>query len=227
MGPIITQSFTATAGTTQEYTVTVQKYWNYDSLFIWAWSPDSVEPPKIAYDEGTPYDGYRSTDAVTWTPRTIRVWIKVEYAGQTVGDIPVSGIINVIEIPRSASQFENTGISVPQNTETTLITVNGTGYCDSIILQSGSSDYPHQTMFRIYCDGVLADAFTPYILDNLGMAANTQPYCLIRYETTAGTGICNIMVTQRYEFTREFKITATNYNADAYCTAKIVANLIK
>jgi len=226
MGRVISASLTVSAGTSNSWrSVSIQRFWNYDSMFIYIIG-DSTNYPTVGYDTGTPYDQVNSSDETTWTPQTRRLWIRVNMTGETVGDLPVSGTVDTILVPHSASKFENTGTSISAGTETELLSISGAGYCDLIILQSAESNYPQHTMFKVYCDGELADAFSPSTLYQYGMSALSRPYCLLKYDTTASTGICNIMVTQRFEFTRQLRVTAYNGSASAYCTAKAVANLI-
>jgi len=227
MAPIISTSLTVPASSSPAWrSRTVNKYWNYDSLFIWVLSETSSNP-RVGYDEGAPPDYYDSTDGATWFPANRRLWIRLNMTAQTVGDLPVTGTLNTIEVPHSTSKFESGSVSLPTNTEVTLITVNGSGYCDLMVFRSGESEHPEATAFKIYCDGELADVVSPYWLNVRSMDAHTHPYCLLRYETTPTTGICDMMITERYEFRGEFKVTAVNASASAYASARVIVNLIK
>jgi hypothetical protein len=106
-------------------TVTVNRFWNYDSLFIWV-SCDSDTYGGLGFDSGTPYDFYNSTDEVSWTFSNYRFWFRVNFSGETVGDLPVSGTVNTIEVPNLASGKESGLISVPAG-GTYYIEVKGAG----------------------------------------------------------------------------------------------------
>jgi len=67
MAPIISTSLTVPAGASTAWrSKTVNRYWNYDSLFVWILA-DSDLYPRVGYDSGQPYDYYYSTDGQTWT----------------------------------------------------------------------------------------------------------------------------------------------------------------
>jgi len=76
--------------------------WNYDSLFIWF--KINATDLQVAYDVTFPQDAHQTADAgITWTPEVRRYYIRVVYNGETCGDVPVSGTLNIIEIPSVSS----------------------------------------------------------------------------------------------------------------------------
>lgn len=100
--------------------------WEYDSLFIWCLSSNAQS--QMGYDGATPYDDYISADAgVTWAPGDHRFWIRVVLTGATVGDLPISGVINIkdidsaIDVPISSAIIDlieaktGTGIAASNN----------------------------------------------------------------------------------------------------------------
>jgi hypothetical protein len=71
---------------------TFNKWWKYDSLFIFVvCSSVSIQ---YSWDESAHFDDYMSSDSgATWTLGSYRVWFNAVMAGQTVGDVTVSGAI--------------------------------------------------------------------------------------------------------------------------------------
>ena len=106
--------------------VAFEEMWNYDSLFIWVYSVTNAD---WGYDAVLPYDGHLSLDAgATWADEAIRPFIRVVYTGETPGDVPVSGIVNTIEIPSIATQVASTvGINVPSGVLTEVCVAEGAG----------------------------------------------------------------------------------------------------
>jgi len=80
----------------------LNKWWNYDSLFIWVRNLESGL--SVGFDTGTPYDSFAYNSATDkWEGETKRRYLRVNVQGQTPGDVPVSGTINVVEIPSVTS----------------------------------------------------------------------------------------------------------------------------
>jgi len=77
----------------------------YDSLFIavLAFLSDIVE---VAYDAEASPDEFDSDDFYDWTSQDRRLWIRVFYEGQTVGDLPVSGIVGVVVLPNTVGDLK-------------------------------------------------------------------------------------------------------------------------
>ena len=80
---------------------------------------------KTGYDITEPYDAYYSLAAgVTWLPNTVREWARIVQKGQTVGDLPVSGTVNNIEIPHSSSVSLLNQVTLSTDAETTLADIS-------------------------------------------------------------------------------------------------------
>jgi len=105
----------------------IEEMWNYDSLFIWV--HEAGADVDWAYDAVQPYDGHESTDAgATWADMAIRPFIRVLYTGETPGDVPVSGTINVVEIPSVGGIAESEApVNCPNGVITDLVTMHGAG----------------------------------------------------------------------------------------------------
>ena len=81
----------------------IEAIWNYDSLFIWVHEVEANVD--LAWDLEQPYDGHQSGDAgVTWGDLNLRQYVRGVYTGETPGDVPVSGIVNNIEIPNLVTE---------------------------------------------------------------------------------------------------------------------------
>jgi hypothetical protein len=83
----------------------VNKMWNYDSLFIWV--KDCSADVSYAYDEKGGSYGYSSADSgATWTIENRRHYFRAVFYGKTEEDLPVSGTVNVVELPNTAGALE-------------------------------------------------------------------------------------------------------------------------
>lgn len=91
----------------------VYRMWNYDSMFIWV-SACSVDV-LWGYDGLDGSEAFDSADnGVTWSCNTVaRYFIRALMAGETVGDIPVSGTINTIPIPNAVIGRRGVGLVIP------------------------------------------------------------------------------------------------------------------
>ncbi len=126
IGPIGEVTITPLAGWSW-VAAAVEEMWNYDSLFIWIHACQAGTD--WAYDTEQPYDGHTSDDnGATWRDITRRPFFRVVYTGQTPGDVPVSGIVNTIEIPSVGTRMDVTaGVAIPNDTATLVCTVEGAG----------------------------------------------------------------------------------------------------
>jgi len=128
MGEVFTVNLTVPLGAAPAWrTVNVQRFWNYDSLFVWATAEIAVLTTRIGYDTGKPYDAHYSADMITWTPQNRRYWIIINFACETSGDVPVSGTVNTVQIPAIASQVIVALVNVPSAVWTPILTFYGAG----------------------------------------------------------------------------------------------------
>jgi len=94
------------------------------TIFVAASTTDIVH----GWDTGEPWDGYISTDAgETWTFDDCRRWFRVLMKGETVGDLPVSGTLNTIEIPGVTTVPAVVGVEMDGGTSQDIINVSGAG----------------------------------------------------------------------------------------------------
>jgi len=207
MAPIISAELTVAAEASPAWrAVTIRQYWNYDSLFVWVLGETSSYP-RVGYDTGEPYDYYISSDGITWMPGDNRWWIRLDMAGQTVGDLPVTGTINTVEVPGASSRVEQGITTVPANQEVTLIEIEGSGKMLSCFFHSQDADI----QYRVYCDGQLAEGITGGNLWAYGFTASTPGLSLLQYDDT--NLLTRIFDTRPFEFKYKLKITAKNLSS--------------
>jgi hypothetical protein len=223
MGPVATFTLSVAGGSGNAWrSAAVGRFWNYDSLFIWV-SSDSDVYGGLGYDAGEPYDFYNSTDEVSWAFGNYRYWFRVNMAGETVGDLPVSGTVNTIEIPAISSRTTSGSVSVPSGTEQTVLTVSGSGECDCLKLAVFAASYSDYTSFRVYCDGVEVFHNSPRDLSLDGHTAYTPAISLLKYSSG---GDCVILLTKRFMFRRSLIVKAYATSGQQTVGAEAFVNLI-
>lgn len=138
--------------------------WNYDSMYVW------VDECNVAvfwgYDTEKPPDGHRTTDGgVTFTGPVERSYIRAVMTGETAGDVPVSGTVNVIEIPSIASEVASgSGVAVAHDTWVVICTAEGAGtlieaslgFNTGVAPTKGAIPAAVRYAIQIYADGALA-----------------------------------------------------------------------
>lgn len=203
---------------------TFKRMWPYDKLFIFV--VGSVSGVKWAMDDGTAEnrDAYLSSDAgASWDYGSARFHFQVSMKGQTVGDLPVSGTVSTVEIPHSGSYIDTGYVTVPSQAtpETTVLTVNGAGYCENFIWETTHDD----VILRIYTDGYQAGAVKASSWEARGFNASTPKHALTKFQDGLS---CFGVEAVKYEFTRLFEIRAvqtTGVNKDVVVFATV--NLAK
>jgi hypothetical protein len=227
-GAVYTVSASVAAGSSAAWRyIDVNKFWNYDSMFIWA-SFDSNTYGRIGYDTGTPYDYYYSTDEATWTPDSYRYWIYVTISGETVGDLPVSGTVNTVNVPNASTAYSVSYVSVPSGVETSMLTVYGCGRLIEARAIFNTSTPPSANVYYqmyIYCDGVLA-----YWTSNVFL---TQSLTATSGRTSAGEFVQTSLATNMHirvplEFRRsiELRVYQTTGSTINGCGGELIVSLI-
>jgi len=181
--------------------ITVRKPWSYDGLFFYM--KDNLY---FAYDaeDATKSDEFYSSDAgVTWGIGVNRMWYRAYIYGQTVGDLPVSGTVNNIQIPNSAASAVVAATSCPTGAETTLKTVYGAGKVLCLEFYGEHSGLE----FRIYCDDVCVWDTQFSTLSTNGFIASTPGTSLTKY---AAGGACTVFITTPFPFLRKFEVRVRN-----------------
>jgi hypothetical protein len=222
LGPVLTFTLTIPASASADWrSVTVRRMWNYDSMFIWIRS-DYDAYGRIGYDTGTPYDYCYSTDEITWIPDAYRLWIRVNMVGQTIGDVPVSGTINTIEVPITSSGANSGSVNVPAGGTVDVLRVNESGENLHVHLIG----YDYYMRFSIYCDGnplrfYGGDDFSFSDLRTLGYTNVTHGFQLLIYNTASGN--MNVMsITFPFKWKRELLIRAYNVQTSNYVAQAVI-----
>jgi len=92
---------------------TFDLFWNYDSMFVW-WVEAAAGDVEYAYDAGQPWDGYAGLpEGIIWTTQNRRYWTRVLMAGETPGDVPVSGTLNVVLLPNLTATMDAVNHAIP------------------------------------------------------------------------------------------------------------------
>jgi hypothetical protein len=223
LGAVFTATISVSAGSSADWrSVWVNKPWNYDSLFIWVMS-DSDSYGNVGVDTGTPYDYYYSTDEASWYFSTYRLWVRVSLSGETVGDLPVSGTVNTIQIPAVSSGVSSGNVSIPVNVETSVLTARGVGECDLLMCIVVANTGAQNTAFKIYCDGNLVGSFDPYGLYGAGFTASSPGISLLKY---TADGYCSFIITKKLYFRRILEVKAIHPTVSQTVVAYAYTNMI-
>jgi hypothetical protein len=181
-------------------------------MFIWVSSDDDTYG-RLGSDSGTPYDYYDSTDEVSWSTVEYRMWFRVNFTGETVGDLPVSGTVNTIEIPATSSKGEYTFTGIPATTEQ-VVTISGAGTLLHAVFYFATSSPLTALYPRIYADGNLVLPRDTTIASwNATHKDCREGIQLGIYDTT--NTLYSLVVTMPIKFTRELKIGYYNSSGSA------------
>jgi len=204
MGETFSKEYTyAGLWAAQYIAFTIKKMWNYDSMFVW-FTSDSDTYGRIGYDAGTPPDALTSDDLITWTPESKRYLIKVNLTGETVGDLPVSGTLNTVNLPSLASHYSSAATDIGAGASETLATIYGAG---KLVYASFKSNYSNVTL-RVKPDATtmnfnIAEAIA------WGYAASTPAFQLLKNVASD----YRIAVTVPIPFRRKLVLEGVNLEA--------------
>lgn len=209
--------------------VNIYRMWNYDSMFIWCTEMDA--DVSAGYDGTTPSDAY-ALDATgnVIGQNAVRIYIRAYMMGQTVGDVPVSGTVNNIEIPNSSTSINANGVTCPAGSPgavTNILSVFGSG---KLVYLTIDTSIPICALSFII-DGVAFPAYniiagnglSPALLNALGYNATTPNIQLIKY--TAGDE-CFVAISIPIEFKQSFVLTGYAGANAVVVTAAGLFNLI-
>jgi len=199
---------------------TLDKMWNYDSMFIFAVC--SAAAIQMGYDSDTPHDAFYSSDAgATWVYSSLRFWFRVLIKAQTVGDIPVSGTLNTVKLPYASERGSFTAIPIPDSTETSIGSQDGGGYCDWMLVEVTDS----RMEIRVYCDGTLAWSLDPDTLNAIGYGTTTPIITQLGYNNQ---GACAVQLGVKFEFTRKIEVKSYHETGvEEAATLTWTVNLVK
>lgn len=203
--------------------VDIQTMWNYDSLFVWV----SACSADVSYGKEAvvPYDEFSSSDyGATWAIESSRLFIRASLGGATVGDLPVSGTLNTVAIPASATQSESGLLGITANTSKDMIKIYRAGACEWLMLFVQAATNSHKTGFSIYCDGDLVYSSNFYTANFFGLNTITPGITISTYNVD---GICMMIITTRLEFRHKFHVEMTANDHDVIGYALAILNLVK
>jgi hypothetical protein len=227
MGAVASFTLTVPAGAGSDWrSVTVGRFWNYDSLFVWLIA-DSPSYPRLGYDAGAPYDEYYSGDGASWSFATARLWIQISYSGLTVGDLPVSGTVNTVEVPGIASFLQGSLVNVPSNTETSMLTFYGSGTVLEIRVLIGANTPPSASVsyaIRVYVDGEFAGVWSNIVLTQSETATSGRCQVGIFAQYT-GTTVMALWVPFRFRRSLEVRFYQTT-GSSVNCYACVLVNRV-
>jgi hypothetical protein len=187
-------------------TIFVEKPWNYDGLFMYM--KDNLYYARDLEDS-TKADNFYTTDSgVTWITNDQRLWFNAYIYAQTVGDIPISGIVNNIQIPNTGTvAIDFTGTTIPAGTTVYTKTFYGAGRLRYVVL--AGSHYFIAPVIQVDGQQVLRSEmyFQRYYL--YGFSEITPGLSLVRYNVA---GDCTLMVNVQFEFKRKIEIGFYNFD---------------
>ena len=226
IGPVAqTYISVPTAGPPTWRPATFNRMWNYDSMFIFVVC--SGVDIQFAHDAGTPLDEYRSLDlAATWVSTNFRSWFRVVMKAMTVGDLPVSGTLNVIEIPNLGGARQNVLITVPAASIEYDTVQPGSGRLLVAYFIAWTDGARDNLRPRILCDGVsilpFAWTFTEW---SYGVSITSNGILLSGWDTTNHRYVICVLIP--YPFKRSLQLGFGNISPDTqhqgyigYCWVK-------
>jgi hypothetical protein len=215
MGAVFTATLTVDAGAAAAWrSVDVERFWNYDSLFVYV-RGDSDSYILIGSDSGSPYDYYYSSDEISWIVGSSRIWVRLNLSGLTVGDLPVSGTLNVIQIPNTASRRDSGTIQIPAQSTVFDTPIRGSGELTFIFFQLFTEDACSSCVPLIYADGanVLPTDASFTVWRNTILGSSQGPIYIGVWDSTLGR--FNFIVAMRIPFKRELKVGVQNIGNSA------------
>ena len=214
MGPVASATIDVPAFSSPDWrSAAFNRMWNYDSLFIFIVTSNANVG--IGYDAASP-DHFFSTDAgATWTADpTNRYWFRAVMEGETVGDLPVAGTLNVIEIPNVAAARSARYLSVGPSSELFDTEQVGSGQTLIVIFEVLGDLDKDNLHPRIKCDGVeVLPNDTSMNWWNEKFASVTSPgITIVKWNVTNHYYI--ISVTINYPFKHSLKVGFYNEHAE-------------
>jgi hypothetical protein len=210
MGRVFTATISVPAGASAAWrSASVQRFWNFDSLFLYVKS-DSDSYGAVGSDTGTPYDYYYSSDEIAWAPGSARYWLRVNFTGETVGDLPVSGTLNIIEIPSTSTARQYKQLTVPAGGELYDAVQVGSGQVLFIMFWAGTTGARDNLVPRVKCDGNLAMPvdFAMSYYNDYYVTGTTPGITIGKWDTTNNYYV--LIVTVPFTFQRSLEVGFRN-----------------
>jgi len=213
-----------------------RKMWNYDSLFISIVS--ATNRAEWAYDTGAPYDYFFLSSGCsafvtqatceanlcewedgkcycTWNSWNYRLWMRVNFTGETAGDVPVSGTLNTIPLPNMAAARQFKTLTVIKDTAVYDTRQDCAGTLLMCMWLVSTDLACTKLLPRILADGELAlPRDTPMFNWNLfHVTATSLGICLGPWSTTDHH--YNLITTLPIPFKRSLQVGFLNSDAAA------------
>ena len=190
----------------------VNKFWNYDSMFIWVKSCDA--DVSWGYESAAPFDAWSSGDlGATWGHVDNRYFFRAVMKAMTVGDLPVSGTLNVIEIPNLGGARQNVLITVPAASIEYDTVQPGSGRLLVAYFIAWTDGARDNLRPRILCDGVsilpFAWTFTEW---SYGVSITSNGILLSGWDTTNHRYVICVLIP--YPFKRSLQLGFGNISPD-------------
>lgn len=122
-------------------------YWNYDQLVV-----QLEATADLSVQEGDVYPSYIYRDGAYYQAGNLMIAVTVD--ASSIGDIPVSGTVNTVEIPSTSTTRQRQSLTIGPETEVYDTLQAGAGETLVIffyIVSAGARDNLHP---RVKCDGV-------------------------------------------------------------------------
>lgn len=192
---------------------TFDLFWNYDSMFVW-WYEDVVGNVEFAYDLGLPWDAYGGSPVgIIWITRDMRYWVRVLMAGETPGDVPVSGTLNTVVLPNLMANMDaiNVAIDGPgtENITPAVFTMGKLTCLTMTLAQTLGAVPPANMEITIRTDGVDHTLTVEEIIDAVEGVVNT-PSPITMGIITPATNIYQVSFNVEFPFRRELEVTVEN-----------------
>lgn len=192
--------------------------WNYDSMHIWI-SACSADV-SWGYDTETANEWTTSSDnGVSWSMTADqRLYLRANIMGGSIGDVPVSGTLNIIEIPSKVSTRQ-----LVQLTDIAAETYNydteqsGTGELLYIIFGVFDATGKDYLAPSVICDGLEMMPALSAMDDWSRSVTTTTPKITIGTWSDA-TETYILIVTIPFVFKRSLKVGFYNYSEDTAYT---------
>lgn len=201
------------------------RMWNSDSIFIWI--VGSTTDMYYAFDAANPDSFYSTDDGLTWADWINRYWIRIDLKSETIGDVPVSGTINNIEIPNSISTKQQTALVVPFSNELYDTVQYGSGKLLIATFRTVSDASRNVLRPRIRCDG---NQVLPHDLSigswYLNVITATTPGITIGV-WSVGTTTYVVIVTLPYTFKRTLEVGFFNEDGGTNYTGYVAYSYTK
>lgn len=213
MGYVASADVTVGAGAGPFFrSATLNRMWNYDSLFIFVVC--SSADIKYGYDIGEPRDSFASSDAgATWTRENARNWFQAVMLAETVGDLPVSGTINTIEIPNVAGVKQEVLITVPADSTVYDTVQPGSGRLLVAYFIAWTSGARDNLRPKMLCDGVSILPFAWTFMEwSYGVSITSTGILLSGWDTTEHRYVICVLIP--YPFKRSLQLGFENISAD-------------